>query len=705
MTMTTTRAAGDRVDARSKATGVTRYAADFRVEGTLHAAVVRSPVPHGEIASISTTEASAMAGVVAVVTSSDLPAGLCGRKVRDMPLLAREKVRFSGENVAVVLAETRDAAEAAAALVDVDYRDLPAMLQATGALHPDAPIVHATPWDYEGAVVTAGSPPNLQSELCEGSEALVADAIGRASHLVARTYRTPPGHQGYLEPHCWTAVPSKAGGARLLGTTKSPYRLREQIAKTLDLDVATVEIEPVPLGGDFGGKGDVVDASLCVALALRAGRPVRLALRSGEDLTSTDARHSSQIEVRIGCDEQGRLLGLSVDALLDGGAYAAAKPIPSVNLHGIAECALGYRLPCYAVRSRIVYTNTVPKGHMRAPGAPQAVFAIESAIDELAEAAGIDPVALRKRNLLADGDRDAYGHLWPEARGMETVDAAIGQPTTVEVPPGWREGRGLAVYARPTAAPSTTSLRLMRHPDDRFEVQVPIPETGTGSHTVVRERLAAALDVASESIDVVQVGTGDLPYDPGVGASRVTVGVIAAVDQLVAAWEDQNGDGPVTVQTAAGSDTPALSYCAQVAHVAVDLETGQVRVLELTTAVDVAAIVRPRAHQLQIDGGAVMGLGFACLEDLLESEGQVWAANLGEFRLPTAGDIPVLHTVLIEGGRGVGPADLKAVGELANVPVAPAVVNGIADAIGCRMRALPVTAERVYWALRAGEQS
>ncbi|MGH8919556.1 MAG: xanthine dehydrogenase family protein molybdopterin-binding subunit, partial [Actinomycetes bacterium] len=443
-----------RLDAWSKAVGATRYSADLEIEGALHGVVVRSHVAHAEITRISTTEATAVAGVVAVVTATDLATGLCGRRVRDMPLLAADEVRFTGENVAVVLAETRRAAEEAAALVDVDYRELPAVFDADEALSLSAPSVHQAPWTYDGAVVSDGDPVNLQSELVDGSPAAVDEALARASHVVARTYRTPAGHQGYLEPHCWTAAPAAGGGVRLQGTTKSPYRLREQVAKTLGLAVGDVTVAPVPLGGDVGGKGDVVDPALCAARALGAGRPVRLAFRSGEDFSSTDARHPARIDVRLGCDERGGLMALSVDAVLDGGAYAAAKPVPSVNLHGLAEAALGYRLGCFAIRSRIAYTHTVPKGHMRAPGAPQAVFAVESALDELATAAGIDPVELRRRNLLNCGDRDAYGHTWPQARGAAVLGAARGVRATVAAPAGWTRGAGCAVYARPTAPPA-----------------------------------------------------------------------------------------------------------------------------------------------------------------------------------------------------------------------------------------------------------
>ncbi|MGH3302934.1 MAG: xanthine dehydrogenase family protein molybdopterin-binding subunit [Streptosporangiaceae bacterium] len=704
MTLAVSPAGGSRVDARAKATGATTYAADVSMDGLLYAGVVRSPFPHAEIVRISAADALCVDGVVSVVSAVDLTSELCGRRVRDMPLLAAGKARFAGEPVAVVLATGRLPAEEAAGLVDVTYRELPAVLDPVEALQPSAARVHDAPWSYDGAVVGPDDPANLQSQLVTGSLEAASAELARAAYRVARSYRTPAGHQGYLEPQCWTAVPAESGGVRLHGTAKAPYRLREQVARTLGKPADLVHIEPAPIGGDFGGKGGVVDATLCAALALLARQPVRLALRSSDDLTATDARHPALIEVQLGCNERGQLTAMIVDAVFDGGAYAAIKPIPSVNLHGMAEAAVGYRLHACAVRSRIAYTNRIPKGHMRAPGAPQVVFAMESAVDELAHSAGIPPAELRRRSLLSDGDRDAYGHPWPEARGTATLSAAVSCRARVQPPGNWKLGSGLAVYARATSPPATTSLRLVPGAAGEFCVEVPFPETGTGSHTLVRNEVAEALHVDPDRVRVRQVSSSSLPYDPGVGASRVTVGLTAAVRQLVAAWHDSGGTDPVTVQTEPGSGQPVLSYCAQVARVAVDPATGQVRLLELVTAVDVAAILRPASHQLQLDGGAVMGFGFACLEDLLEQDGQVWAGSLADFRLPTTEDVPVLQTVLVEGGRGVGPANVKAVGELANVPVAAAVANAVADAVGVRVRALPITAERVYRALHGEDR-
>jgi CO/xanthine dehydrogenase Mo-binding subunit len=679
----------------------------------LHVALVRSLVPHARIARIDTKQAEAADGVVGVFTAADVNPATYGRSVRDVPILARDKVRFTGERVAAVVAESRRAAEAAAAIVEVTYDDLPAALSAEEAISPDAPAVHDQPWTYPRAAVSESDGHNVQSRLVHGSADAAGAALGASDHVIDQTYTTPSVHQGYLEPQaCVAAV--EDGRIRVWATNKSPYRLRSQVAECLGLDPVSIDIQPGPLGGDFGGKGSPMDIPLCVELARLVGRPVKLVLRYAEDLTATNPRHSSRIRIQAGCDRNGRLTGITVRALLNGGAYAGFKPLANANLHGIEDCTLAYDVPALFIESVIAYTNTVPRGHMRSPGSPQAAFALESALDELAAQAGLDPAELRRRNLVRPGTPSVTGKVWAEARGEPALDAAITQArlSRAEAPPGWRRGTGLAVYAREAPGLAGTSVRLVPLPGGRIRAEVPIPETGTGSHTVVRNRLAAELGISLGDVEVAHVATGELPGDPGVGASRVTVGMSEALARAAQGWRDRTGDEPVVVQAgpggtggadghAGGAGTaPVASYCVQVAQVAVDPATGQVKVLEILSAVDVGQIIHYLGHQMQIDGGAIMGYGFACLEDLAEDAGQITAANLGEFKLPSMHDAPVLRTVLLEGGQGVTSANIKPVGELTNVPVAAAVANAVADATGCRIRDLPVTAEKVFWALR-----
>jgi CO/xanthine dehydrogenase Mo-binding subunit len=679
-----------------------------------HVALVRSLVPHARIVDIDTKQAAAADGVAGVFTAADVSPATYGRSVRDVPILARDKVRFTGERVAAVVAESRRAAEAAAALVEVTYDDLPAALSAEHAISPDAPAVHDQPWNYPRPAVSAADGHNVQSRVEHGSPGPAEAALTAADHVIDRTYSTPSVHHGYLEPQaCVAAV--QGDRIRIWATNKSPYRLRAQLAECLGLDPASIEIEPVPLGGDFGGKGSPMDIPLCAELARLVGRPVKLVLRYAEDLTATNPRHPGRIRVQAGCDRTGRLTAVTVRALLDGGAYAGFKPLANASLHGIDDCTMAYDVPALHIESVIAYTNTVPRGHMRSPGSPQAAFALESALDELAAAAGLDPVGFRRRNLVPAGMPSVTGKVWAEARGAETLDAAIEQAglSRAAAPPGWRHGTGIAVYAREAPGLAATSIRLVPAAGGRIRVEVPIPETGTGSHTVVRNRLAAELGIGPADVEVVHVATGELPGDPGVGGSRVTVGMSAALERAAQAWHDRSGDEPVVVQ--AGGDGPGSpggpppaavsSYCVQVVQVAVDPATGQVKVLEILSAVDVGQIIHPQGHQMQIDGGVIMGYGFACLEDLAEDDGQITAANLGEFKLASMNDAPVLRTVLLEGGQGVTSANVKPVGELTNVPVAAAVANAVADATGCRIRDLPVTAEKLFWALHGATQA
>jgi CO/xanthine dehydrogenase Mo-binding subunit len=658
-----------------------------------------------------------------VFLAADLDTQTYGRVVRDVPVLATGVVRFIGQRVAAVVAETRQQARRAAALVDVDYEELPPVLSVDGALSPGAPLVHDQPWTYPGAVVHPEDGPNIQSVVTVGEVQAVDAALANSAHTIDEIYTTSAVHQGYLEPQACVAHIGPDGRVRLWLTNKSPDRLRTELEVCLGIPADMIDVQPAPLGGDFGGKGSPQDAPLCIALARVVGRPVKLVLGYGEDLTATDLRHPARVRIRAGCDADGHLSALSIDALLDGGAYAGFKPMPDVSLHSLAESP-GYRIPVFSAAVRVMYTNTIPKGHMRAPGGPQASFATESALDELAQVCGLTPVELRQRNLLHDGEADAAGHRWLEHRGALTLDAALaaaaqvgelpghpaGDPTGWQygpggapepAPAGWLVGQGLAMYSRGVGMGSFTSLRFVPLGPDRLRVQVPFVETGTGAQTVVRQLVSRGLGLDPDHVEVEQVATGVLPADLGVFGSRMTTTMAIAVDRAIEAWRLTDRTEPLTLAVHEPPGQRLGSYSVQVARVAVDPETGCVRVLEVVSAVDVATVVNSRAHQMQIDGGTAMGFGFACLEDADEGEGMVYAANLGDFKLPTLADLPGLRTVLVPGGQGIGDANVKSIGELTNVATAAAIANAVAAATGCRIRQLPITAERVFQALSA----
>ncbi|MGH2448981.1 MAG: xanthine dehydrogenase family protein molybdopterin-binding subunit, partial [Chloroflexota bacterium] len=527
----------------------------------------------------------------------------------------------------------------------------------------------------------------------------VDEHLSLAAHVVDQTYVTPAGHQGYLEPQACVAQWNTDDTLELWLPNKTPYRLRDQLSACLGIPAGSIELHPVAIGGDFGGKGSPMMAPLCAELSRLSGRPVRLALRYTEDLTSTNPRHPSSIRVRIGCDEDGRLMGLHVDAVLDGGAYAGYKPMPEVALRGVGHAASSYRVAAVCIESRIAYTNTVPKGHARAPGSPQVTFAVESALDELAACSNLSPWELRRRNILAAKEVGHEGIPYVEHRGAAVLQRAAAVSRTVEPPPGMLHGLGVALYDRPTGL-GYTSISLTERTDGGVDVGVGVPDTGTGSHTVVRTTLAQALGLDRAMINVRHLPTSDLPGDQGVGGSRVTATLSAAAQRAAERWNTPGHARSITVELHGELDNPVTSYCVQVAQVAVDPATGRIQLLDLLSVVDVASVVHPGSHQSQVDGGAVMGIGFALHEDLELDDGQVWAANLGDFKIPSIRDVPALRTELLTGAQGIGASNVKSIGELLNCAVAPAIANAVFAASGVRLRHLPLRAEDVWQALQ-----
>lgn len=682
-----------RIDARNKVYGATTYAQDINRPGQCYLALVRSPWPHARITGIDTSRARAVPGVIGVFTAEDIGTRRYGVFVRDVPMLAQEEVRFVGERVAVVAAESREAAERAANLVDVAYEPLPAVLTMEEALRSDALPVDPHPWSYPGALVKPEDGINRQWRATVQVGDL-AEGWRNTAYRVRAEYFTPGIHQGYLEPHAYVAEYGADGRYHLWMPNKSPYSLRKELADCLELDPGQIEIHPVPLGGDFGGKGTPMDAPLCLWAARRLGRPVKLVLRYAEELTATNPRHDAKITIEVGCDAAGHLTAFQLVARFNGGAYAGLKP--AGTLQAALTVGDAYRLPHVDILVERIYTHTVPRGNMRTPAAPQLYFAWESALDELARSAGFDPIDFRRRNLRRDQDQ-GWGTRALEWRGVPTLEAAVAAYRPLPVPAGWRSGTGVALYHRGTHAASM-HVRARRQNHDVI-VYLPFPETGTGSHTVAHKVFSDVLQVAPEHLLIQQAPTGELGPSAGIGGSRATAGLAAAAEAIREAWQTDPDAAEVTVSVNPTTE-PVTAYCVEIAQVAVDPQTGAITIPQLVVAVDVAEVINPVAHQIQIEGGAVMGLGGALMEDLAFADGRPQAANLADYKLRTVADVPLPTVVLVPGGRGVGPHNVKAVGELSNVPAAAAIANAVQDAVGVRIRELPLTAERVWRALQ-----
>ncbi|WAH37071.1 xanthine dehydrogenase family protein molybdopterin-binding subunit [Alicyclobacillus dauci] len=718
-----------RVDGLLKVRGEARYTDDITLPDMLYGAVLRSPYPHARIVSINTEEASNLPGVHVVLTGQNISYGLFGRVVRDIPVLAKEKALFVGDRVAAVAAISREVAEAAIALIDVEYEPLPPVFDAREALTPDAPLVHEAAWAYRGAVTQESDHGNLQSRVTLQNGDDVAEALKRSKHVFTETFTTPARHQGYLEPHsCIARVDGDE--IEIWAPNKAPYRLRQQLADWLAIETRQIRIHPVFIGGDFGGKGSPMEIPLTIALAKATECPVKLRMSYAEDLMAGDPRHSSSVTVSLGLDENGHFTALDVDAVMNGGAYAGFKPMPDVNLIGIPDAGSAYNIASIRVQSTIAYTNTVPRGHARAPGSVQVYFPVESVIDMAARKLGIDPLFIREQNMLHDGDTSPLGDHYVEIRSQETLRRAKEMLAQVPLRPlpkegEWVRGTGYAFYQRPTHG-GVTEIGLEPTASGDLVVHVPFPDQGGGQFTLGRNILGRLLALPNEYITVVQDETSVFKMDTGCGGSRVTVTVseafhragvqllellqtefdlprnysVEALRTALASFNRARDGSWLRVSHNANDIEHVTSYNITIARVRVDKGTGQIVVEDIIGAYDVANIINPTSHLLQLEGGVIFGFGEAVLEDLVIEEGRVTRAGLGEYKLPSQEDIPHVHIGVVEGGRGIGAENVKAVGELSNVPVPAAIANAIADAVGVRMCDLPITAEKLYFSLR-----
>ena len=732
-----------RVDGVEKVTGRALFTADVRADDLAWAKTLRSPHSHARILRVDASKAAAMTGVHAVLTGEDVAGLRFGRRVVDIPLLANGVVRFVGEQVAAVVADDEEIAERALALIEVDYEPLPAVFDAAEAMGPDAPLLHPGMRSYEGIVPSDDVPSNV-SDVHVWGQGDPAVGFREAEVVVENTFVMPVVHQLYLESHACQASVDEHGRLHVWANNKTPYNAKWQVAAALAIEPEDVLVHPVTIGGDFGGKGSPMNMALCCFLARKAGRPVRMVFDYAEELLAANPRHSAVVWMRTGARRDGSIVAQEAEVVFNGGAYAGFKP--RSFLVGAASAGGPYRIPYARVTARTVYTNRVPCGHMRGPGEAQALFALESQLDILAAKLGMGPAQLRRQNMVREGDATALGHVYEDVRAVETLDAALNASdyggAARDVEPGWRYGRGIAFADRPPGG-GEANAEVEFLADGTVLVSTPVFEQGSGTYTVLTQVVMETLGVSAERVRLQVVDTDRVRWDSGVGANRVArIATQAAFNAALEArtrlfelaeqawgWEQPAivlCDGMLTQ---AGADegrawstlitpgvstafaranveelgaSPVTSFTAQVAEVAVDIETGQVELLRLTSAHDVGRIINPLGHQGQINGGAVMGTGYGVLEELPMEGGQVTGLSMADVKMPSIADVPELQTVLLEGDSGVGPYRIKSIGEAANGPVPPAIANAIADAVGVRIKELPLTAERVLAAMRAG---
>jgi len=729
-----------RAEGSDKVSGRTLYAADVNLPGTLWAKILRSPHPHARILNIDVSKAQRIRGVKAILTGSEVQGHLIGKQIRDMPVLCWDRVRFVGDRVAAVAAESVDAAQEAVNVIDVDYEPLAAVFDPLEAMQPSAPRLHDDVTVYDG-----GPKDKLAPDLHNGLTRLaykkgdVEKGFREADLVLEHVFHIPGRHQGYLEPHAALVAIDPDGRIQVWISAKNPFGVRSQLAKCLQLPEERIRINVVNVGGEFGGKGDGIDLPIAYFLSQRTGRPVKIVMTYAEELSASNPAHPTVITVRSGVKRDGRIVARKLRAVHASGAYGALKSNASLATWHYAGGQ--YRIDNADIEYLQIYTNTVPGGYYRSPGAVATAFAIDSHTDLIAKELRMDAAEFRMKNFLGEGEEDAVGQRLYNVRFREVLQAAMDAV-------GWKKakrranvGRGIALSGRHISG-GDTGVVLTAESDGSFTIVSPSVDQGSGTHTILRQLVADQMNVAIEQVRVIVGDTDSAPRDGGMRASRMTYVAGQAIMQacetlrknlldraarmLECGAEEIEFDGrkfylrqdpgqQLTLRRVVAQATEPLqvtvyedypypediSYiCAQVAEVEVDPETGSVQVRRLVSAHDVGTIINPITHQGQIDGATIMGMGQGVMEELVMDEGKVTNNNLGDYKMPTIRDIPELKTVLVKSTGGVGPLDSKPIGEFANNGPPAAIANAVADAVGVRLFELPVKAEKIYQALK-----
>jgi CO/xanthine dehydrogenase Mo-binding subunit len=738
-----------RVDTPEKATGRARFISDVVVPGMVHAKLWRSPVPHARILSIETSRAAQAPGVIAVFTAADLPVKdlYYGPAYKDQPLLADGVIRHAGEPVVAIVAETVAQAEAALALVDVQWDELPAVDTLEAALAPGAPILHEKPKPASHFRDLAFLEAIPNTNICHHfsyQRGNVEHGFAQSDLVVEQTYTFPMVHHYSLEPHCAIARVDGQGIA-VWASTQHPFPVRKEVAEMFGLPLSRVQVIVPYLGGAYGNKSYTKIEPLTIALALHVRRPVRLALTVEEGF-KTVRRAAVRYRLRTGVRADGTLVAREAEVHYQLGAYADVGP--RVVQKSAYTAAGPYRIPHLAIDAYGVYTNTVVSVAFRGYGVPQLCWAYESQMDVIAEKLGMDPLDLRLKNVLRRGETFMDGDLPVDcdfSEGLRRAAAAIGW----NEPAAPRRGKGVACTIKAPLAPSVSSAMVRMHADGSATLLAATVEIGQGARTAMSQIVAAELALPLSHVRVGRSEVGMGPYDQATSASRSTTLMGLAVlraardvrDQLLDIGALQLGCARESVALRAGriaapggersyaealaarfgtggeligrgayrgergrarlgGEAPFWEVGMGAAEVEVDEDTGRVSVLRYVSVADVGRALNPRECEAQEEGAVMMGLGHTFFEQMVYEDGQLLNPSLIDYRVPVMSDLPMeSRSILIENGDGPGPYGAKGIGESGLIPTAPAIANAIARAAGVRVTALPMTPERVWRAL------
>jgi CO/xanthine dehydrogenase Mo-binding subunit len=747
-----------RPDGPEKVTGQVQYVADLSPRGLLHAKLLRSPHAHARILRIDVSRARALPGVRAVLTAADIPELKRKAPTRAHAVLAIDRVVFAGQPVAAVAADELAIAEEALDLIDVQYEVLAVSADPLEAMKPGAPPVadagteadtsEAQAHGSVAGVTTEAKPAKAvnisqQARIQRGD---VAKGFAESDVVIEKTYRVPMVHQGYLEPHAVLAQWDTTGFLTLWASTQGSFNTRSEVADVLELSENRIKVIPMECGGGFGGKIRALCEPITAILARATGRPVRYVMTRREELEAGMPAPQVIIRLKTGVKRDGTLMALEGEAILESGAFSGAV----LAVSGVFLASL-YLWPSFDVKGFEVLTHKPSIAAYRAPVAPQTIFAIDSQMEQLAKAIGVDPVEFRLRHLQREGDKMANNQPWLSNGGVEVLTRLAEHPLwkkraewKASSPKGRLRGTGLSLGGwlgglQPTGA----TVRL--NPDGSLQVltgQVDI----AGTNIALAQIAATAYGI---DIDKVRITTGDTDVAPMTGLSAgsktiYTVGVAVmeaakdarnqtleiAAKELEASVHDLEIDNEKVVvrgvpnkgitlaqigkkgnlymskvQPVLGISHPAFSvqapaFCAQLAKIEVDPETGEVTLHDFVVVQDVGKAINPLAIEGQMQGGAVQSLGMALTEALLyDDKGRLTNPSLLDYRKLTSADLPNIETIIVEKPSPHGPFGARGVGEPPIVPAPAAIANAIEDATGVRLTELPLSPERIALAV------
>ena len=726
-----------KVDAREKVLGRAGFAGDLSMPDMLHLSVLRSERPHAEILGLDLEAARQAPGVAGVWSAQDLPGvKLVGPRNKDEPVLCGDVVRRYGDPIAIVAAETQRQAQAAAKLIKVSYKDLPAVFSPEEALAPGAPELHQ------------GGNQLFEKKVIKGD---AQAALASCAHVIENTFRTQMIEHAYLEP--------EAGVAYMDGdvlTVKLPTKHvhfdQNELSGVLDMPAESIRVICATIGGYFGDKQCLSPGYYAAIVTRLTGRPARMVYSREESFQASTKRHPFAIKMTTGADKEGRLQAIKVDITADTGAYASYGP--SIMARSVVHATGPYSVANVWVRGRIVATNNPVGGSMRGFGVPQVAVAYETQMDLLARAVGVSPAEIRRRNFLKEGDANASGQKLAASVGLsqcldKVEKAKEGLPAhPKEQDPRYLVGWGLGATHYGiglTGLPNPGVARLSIDNQGRLKLAVGTGDGGQGAFTTMAQIAAETLGVDVTDIELVFADTKLTPNSGTSTASRITYVVgravheacLKLVDRLGAlAVEDWNtpevefaygsltapGRGmtlaeaarsllsqpleveasfdpptkPLDPETGQGAPYATYSFAVHAAQVAVDRATGQVQVLRVLAAHDVGRIIHPINVVGQVHGGVVMGLGYGLLEEVALKQGRIVNPGFRGYLIPSSLDIPEISAFLVECEEPTGPFGAKGIGEPALLPTAPAIHNAVAQATGGHLFANPVTPERVW---------